>query len=78
MEEGDSKTMQKNYKIYVKHMVTFHAETRTLTKKNKSKIQAMDMKFLRTTEGKGKQEGIELEINFFRKEAEIQNLLIEL
>jgi hypothetical protein len=47
----------------------------TLTKKNKRKIQAMDMKFLRTNEGKTRRDRITHEIF---KEDQIQNLLTEL
>jgi hypothetical protein len=47
-------------------MVTYNIETWTLTKKNKSKIQAMNMKFLRSIEGQ--QAGMEQETKVLEKE----------
>jgi hypothetical protein len=34
------------YEVHFKSTITYKTETRTLTKRNKSKIQVMDMKFL--------------------------------
>jgi hypothetical protein len=46
-------------------MLKYNAESRTLTKGNKKKIQAVAMKFFRGV--KGKKGGTELEINFLEK-----------
>lgn len=51
------------YETYFKQIC--NAETWIITKKNKDKIKPMDIKFLRSSEGK--QEGIELEIKFLKK-----------
>jgi hypothetical protein len=40
--------------IHFKPVLTFTADTWILTKRNKSKIQAMDLKFLRSFEGRNK------------------------
>jgi hypothetical protein len=42
--------------LYFKQIPTFNSKIRTLTKRNKSKIQAMAMTFLESTEGKDKLE----------------------
>jgi hypothetical protein len=59
MEQTDHKTI---YEIYFKSTVTYKAETWTLTNRNKSKFQIMDMKFLRSTEGRRRRDRITNEI----------------
>jgi hypothetical protein len=49
MEQTYHKTI---YEVYFKTTVTYKAETCTLKNRNKSKIQIMDMTFLRSTEGR--------------------------
>jgi hypothetical protein len=46
MEQTDHRTV---YEVYFKS-ITYKTETRTLTKRNKSKIQVMDITFLGSTE----------------------------
>jgi hypothetical protein len=47
----------------------------TLTKRNKSKIQAMDMKSLRSDEGKIRNDGIRNYIYYVKKKFGVQNML---
>jgi hypothetical protein len=48
------------YQIYFKLIVTFNARMWTVTKRNKSKTQAMDMKFLRSVKGNTRWDRIHL------------------
>jgi hypothetical protein len=71
--------MQKNktiYKVCFKLIVTSKTEIWALIKRNKSKIEAMDMTFFRSIEGKTRRGNIRNEI--LRKGAGVQNLLTEL
>jgi hypothetical protein len=40
------------YKAFIKQILTFNTETGTPTKRNKSKIQVINIKFLKSVEGK--------------------------
>jgi hypothetical protein len=73
MEQKDSKTII--YEVYFKVVLTFNTETWTLTKRNKEKIQAINMKFFRSIVRKVRMDRIR---NQMFKEVEMQNLLIEL
>jgi hypothetical protein len=46
------------YKVYFKSISTSDTKTWTLSERNKSKIQAMDMEFMRSTEGKTRSDRI--------------------
>jgi hypothetical protein len=55
------------YKVYFKPKVTYKAETRSITMIDESKIQAMGMKFLRSTEGRTRRDRIGNEMKIVRR-----------
>jgi hypothetical protein len=74
MEQRDPKSIKgtRTYKVHFIPILRYNAKPWALTQRNKGKIQVMDIKFLRSTEGKESMDRTGAES--FR---EVKNLLIE-